>query len=97
MRHGDVNYYRWNPEAKALLVAQLLWFVHGGLMEFNRVFALTWLAHALIVGVWGFSYLWRTGSQGHRRLMAWRRYYASLPCRICKAPPGEPCDAGLHS
>lgn len=106
MRHGDVDLSRWNPEARVLLVAQLLWFVHGGLMSVHRYFALTWAAHALIVGVWGYSYLWRSGSQAHRRWKAWHQYYATRKCHacgavagdchICHARPGERCDAGLH-
>ena len=76
MRRGDVNYERWNPEAKALMVSCVSWFtLHGCLVDFNKAFVWSWGVHWLINAVWGLSYMWRVGSYGHRRLMAWRRYY----------------------
>jgi hypothetical protein len=77
-----VNYERWNPEAKALLVCQLLWFAHGALMDADNVFVWSWRAHWLVNAVWGFSYLWRTGTQRRRRWaarqIAMQRYFAGI-------------------
>lgn len=81
MRYGDVNYERWNPEAKALVFFMLLWFAHGALVEVNTAFVRSWMAHWLVNAVWGFSYLWRTGTQRHRRWtarqVAMQRYFAT--------------------
>ena len=89
MRHGDVNYERWNPEAKALAVSCVLWLtLHGLLMDFNRMFVWSWCAHWLINAVWGLSYMWRVGTQRHRRWVLYQKLWSNH-CRICHAKPGE--------
>lgn len=82
MRLFPTRYDVWTPESKRLLVFALVWFPHGSLMSVDRVFAVTWICHAIVAGVWGFSWLWRAGSENRRFYL--HRKWAGSECAVCR-------------
>lgn len=93
----ETNYFRWNPEARALFAFQLSYFAHMFLMSLwlTAAAVVVLLVHLIAMTVWSLWYLSRAGDQK-------RRHYEFIrvwgpPCRICGARDGERCDAGLHS
>lgn len=86
MKLFPATYSSWTPESKRLLAFGLLWFAHGNLLGVHRVFAVTWICHALLAGVWGLAWLWRAGQEARRHYLyrAWARGDAQAGCPVCR-------------
>lgn len=96
MARRETNFDEWNTEARAFVACGLACFITPCVVEiwFPRAAALIFCPSLAVVSFWGLTYLWRAGEY-RRRMIAFHQVWGSR-CRICHAPPGEPCDAGLH-
>lgn len=97
MRRREINYFRWNTEARAIVASAIGVFVVTVVIEelgFGKVAALFFCPALAASSAWCFTYLWRAGNQ-RRAQWEFQKNWGSH-CHICRAKPGERCDAGLH-
>lgn len=71
MRRPEVNYFRWNTEARAMLLGFALVFILPaivGVVGFHRTAAAIFAGMMVAMMLWNFTYLYRAGEQKRRRL-----------------------------